>query len=240
MASTVTGAATNTSTYTLPSNIKTTAQKKQEDEQKILNGDGGAMGQSAFLTLFTTQLQNQNPLDPMNNEAFVAQLAQFSQLEATTKMSDNLQNLVASMGNERMSTAAGLIGKKVSIGDGKALLSGAQPIEGSVMLDKDVDSIVLKVFNGSGALVRTGEVGPQKKGEYPFSWDGKDSNGAQVADGVYRIEATVTSFGKSSKASVSTMAPVRTVTTDAVTGDMQVEFDDGSTKSLSEVKRVGL
>ncbi len=43
------------------------------------------MSQQAFLTLFTTQLQNQNPLDPVKNEAFVAQLAQFSQLEATTK-----------------------------------------------------------------------------------------------------------------------------------------------------------
>ena len=44
--------------------------------------------QAEFLTLFTTQLQNQNPLDPVKNEAFVAQLAQFSQFEATTKMAD--------------------------------------------------------------------------------------------------------------------------------------------------------
>ncbi|NCW78434.1 MAG: hypothetical protein EBV64_10850, partial [Oxalobacteraceae bacterium] len=65
MASNLTGAAATTSTYTLPSNIKTTNQAKKEEEQKVLNGDGGAMGQTAFLTLFTTQLQNQNPLDPM-------------------------------------------------------------------------------------------------------------------------------------------------------------------------------
>jgi flagellar hook assembly protein FlgD len=72
MASNLTGAAATTSTYTLPSSIKTTNQAKKEEEQKVLNGDGGAMGQTAFLTLFTTQLQNQNPLDPMENEAFVA------------------------------------------------------------------------------------------------------------------------------------------------------------------------
>ena len=123
MASNLTGAAATTSTFTLPSNIKTTAQHKKEQEDATLKDTGGgAMGQSAFLTLFTTQLQNQNPLDPMENEAFVAQLAQFSQLEATTKMSDNLQNLVASMSNERMSSAAGLLGRKIAIGDGKALL----------------------------------------------------------------------------------------------------------------------
>lgn len=240
MASTVTGAAQSTSTYTLPSNIKTTAQAKTEAEQKALTGDGGAMGQTAFLTLFTTQLKSQNPLDPMNNEAFVAQLAQFSQLEATTKMSDNVQNLVASMSNDRMSSASGLIGKKVAIPDGKAILTNAQPVDGVVTLDKDVDSISLKVFASDGTLIRTGDVGPQKKGDFHFAWDGKDSNGAAVADGVYRISANVTSFGKSSKATVSTMAPVRTVTTDATTGEMQVEFDDGSTQSISQVKRVGL
>jgi len=112
MAITATGAADSTSTYTAPSNIKTTAQAKKDAENAILNGDGGAMGQSAFLTLFTTQLQNQNPLDPMNNEAFVSQLAQFSQLEATTKMSDSLGTLVSSMTTDRMTTAASLIGKK--------------------------------------------------------------------------------------------------------------------------------
>ena len=240
MASTVTGAAQNTSTYTLPSSIKTTEQAKADAAKAAISGDGGAMGQGAFLTLFTTQLKNQNPLDPMNNEAFVAQLAQFSQLEATTKMSDNLQNMVASMSNERMSTASGLIGKKVAISDGKAILTNAQPVDGTVTLAKDVDSISLKVFAADGSVVRTGDIGPQKKGEFNFSWDGKDSNGAAVADGVYRIEATISSLGASSKAAVSTMAPVRSVTTDATTGDMQVEFDDGTTQSLSQVKRVGL
>jgi flagellar basal-body rod modification protein FlgD len=239
MASNLTGAAATTSTYTMPSSIKTTTQAKQEEEQKVLNGDGGAMGQTAFLTLFTTQLQNQNPLDPMENEAFVAQLAQFSQLEATTKMSDNLQNLVASMSNERMSSMSGLLGKKIAISDGKALLSGAQPVEGAVTLASDVDSITLKVYSSSGQLVRTGEVGAQKKGDFLFSWDGKDDQGNTLDDGVYRMEASATRFGKSSKAPVSTMAMVKSVTTDAATGDLQVELEDGSKVSMTQIKRVG-
>ena len=153
----------------LPSNIKTTAAYQREQENLILDGDGGAMGQSAFLTLFTTQLQNQNPLDPMENEAFVAQLAQFSQLEATTKMSDNLQNLIASLSNERMSSAAGLIGKKVSIPDGKAILSDEKGIQGNIKLENDVDSINIKIYSSDGKLIREGEIGPQKKGQFPFA-----------------------------------------------------------------------
>ena len=68
--------------------------------QKKITPQNEAMGQSQFLTLFTTQLKNQNPLDPVKNEAFVAQLAQFSQLEATTAMKQSLENMVASMQGE--------------------------------------------------------------------------------------------------------------------------------------------
>lgn len=238
MATTTTGAANSTSNYTLPSNIKTTAQYKKDKEDAIINGNGGEMGQTAFLTLFTTQLQNQNPLDPMNNEAFVAQLAQFSQLEATTKMADSLKTLVSSMTGDRMSSAASLIGKSVAVSDGKAIKSG-QAVEGSVALANDVDGITLKVYSSTGALIRTGQVGAQKKGDFPFTWDGNDSEGNPVADGNYRIEATVTRFGTPTKAPVTTMANVRSVTTDAVTGDMKVQLDDGSLLSLSEVKRIG-
>ena len=67
-------------TATLPSNILTT--KQYEDQQAKLRVQEEDLDRTAFLTLFTTQLKNQNPLDPMDNEAFVSQLAQFSSLEA--------------------------------------------------------------------------------------------------------------------------------------------------------------
>ena len=222
----------------LPSNLLTTAQYKKQQEQAILNGKGDEMGQTAFLTLFTTQLKNQNPLDPMENEAFVAQLAQFSQLEATTKMSTNIDTLVKSMSNSQISNASSMIGKTVAIADGKAIKYG-EPVEGLVALDKDVDGITLKVFDAKGSVVRTGQIGAQKKGDYPFTWDGLDNDGNAAADGVYRVEATVTRFGQASKAAVQTMAAVRSVTTDTATGDMKLELVDGTKVSLSEVKRIG-
>jgi flagellar basal-body rod modification protein FlgD len=82
-------------------------------------------------------------------------------------------------------------------------------------------------------------VGAQKKGDFLFSWDGKDDQGNVLGDGVYRMEASATRFGKSSKAPVSTMAMVKSVTTDAATGDLQVELEDGSKVSMTQIKRVG-
>lgn len=238
MATTTTGAATSTSNYTLPSNIKTTAQYKQEQENAIINGKGDEMGQTAFLTLFTTQLKNQNPLDPMDNTAFVSQLAQFSQLEATTKMSGSMDSLVKSLSTSQIAGASSLIGKTVGVNGGKAVYDGA-PVNGFVALPNDVDSLTLKVFNSNGQLIRTGQVGAQKKGEFAFSWDGKDDSGNMQNSGSYRIEASATRFGNSTKPAVTTMAYVRSVNTDQITGDMKLEFNDGSQLSTSEIKRIG-
>lgn len=240
MAVSTTGAASTTSTYTLPSNIKTTAQAKKEAQEAILNGNGGEMGQSAFLTLFTTQLQNQNPLDPMDNEAFVSQLAQFSQLEQTTKMSDSLKAMATAQTTDRMTTAASLIGKKVAIPDGQAILANSTAIDGTVALTSDVDSITLKVFAADGTLVRTGQIAAQKKGDFNFSWDGMDASGNQAADGKYRIEATVTRYGKQSTEAVTTQATVQSVNIDATTGDLQLDVGQKTIMSLSEVKRIAL
>jgi flagellar basal-body rod modification protein FlgD len=238
MATTTTGPANSTSSYTLPSNLKTTAQYKQEQQDAVLNGKGDQMGQTAFLTLFTTQLQNQNPLDPMDNTAFVSQLAQFSQLEATTKMSGSMESLVKSLSTSQIAGASSMIGKTVAVSDGKAVFDG-NAVNGFVTLPNDVDTLTLKVFNANGQLVRTGQVGAQKKGEFAFAWDGKDDAGNAVGNGAYRIEANSTRFGATSKPAVSTMAYVRSVTTDQSTGDMKLEFNDGTNLSISEVKRIG-
>ncbi len=238
MATTTTGAASSTSSYTLPSNIKTTTQYQQEQEDAVLNGTGDEMGQTAFLTLFTTQLQNQNPLDPMDNTAFVSQLAQFSQLEATTKMSGSMEALVKSLSTSQIAGASSMIGKTVAVADGKAVFDGAA-VNGFVTLPNDVESLTLKVYNANGQLIRTGQVGAQKKGDFAFAWDGNDDAGNVMSKGAYRIEATATRFGANSKPAVTTMAYVRSVTTDQATGDMKLEFNDGTNLSVSEVKRIG-
>lgn len=111
----------------VPSSIRTTAKDAQE---KLTATTGqSSMGQKDFLTLFTTQLKNQDPLDPVKNEAFVAQLAQFSQLEATTNMSSTLTKFVDSMSSNQITSTANLIGAKVSVPDGPAQLLNGQPVK---------------------------------------------------------------------------------------------------------------
>ena len=132
-----------------------------------------------------------------------------------------------------------MIGKSIAIPDGKAILSNGEAVSGTVKLAGDVDSVTLKVYSAAGQLIRTGEIGAQKAGDFPFTWDGKDQNGQQAADGVYRITATTSKYGKSTTMPVSTMAKVNSVTFDASTNNMQAELMDGSTVDMSAIARIG-
>ena len=113
------------------SGIRTT-----EDLQAQAAGQTSELDRNAFLKLFTTQLQNQDPLDPVKNEAFIAQLAQFSTLEATTSMSDSLQEFVADQRGDGLMRGAALIGKSVFMQNGAFEQPGGETVEGYLQLDR--------------------------------------------------------------------------------------------------------
>jgi flagellar basal-body rod modification protein FlgD len=218
--------------------------KRYEDQleaQKPANKTANeSMGQTEFLKLFTTQLQNQNPLDPVKNEAFVAQLAQFSQLEATTNMSTSLNSMVTSMSGERMLSGAALIGKKVAVPDAPAILKNGQAVESTMNLANGADGVRFDVVNSKGESVRNHILGPQTAGNINWSWDGKDDAGNALPDGNYSIQAKVANQGQLSKGSVLTLSTVRSITQNAADGSLTLEVDGGKSIALSAVQRVGI
>lgn len=194
------------------------------------------MDQQAFLKLFTTQLQNQNPLDPVKNEAFVAQLAQFSQLEATTKMASSLDSMAATMQGDRLMAGASLIGKKVASPNGTAELVDGANITGVLSLENGANNIMLDVYDQNGAKVFTQSLGRQAPGDVTVRWEGFNSNGQRMPAGRYNVVATVDAFGEISQVPVSTPAIVRSVS--VVNNELMLELQDGSAVSLSKVQRI--
>lgn len=196
------------------------------------------MDQTAFLKLFTTQLQNQNPLDPVKNEAFVAQLAQFSQLEATTGMADSLKSMATALQSDRLMTGASLIGKKVAPVEGTAELKDGANISSVLSLDYGASAVTLDVYNSAGTKVFTQALGRQAPGEVAVTWSGYDQNGNRMPAGRYNVIATVDSFGEISQVPITTPATVTSVTYSATAKEMVLGLSDGSTIPLSEVTRV--
>ena len=228
---------TTTSQPALPNGI---VRFEDYTAKKKLTPQSTEMGQNQFLTLFTTQLKNQNPLDPMKNEAFVAQLAQFSQLEATTAMKNSLDSMVSSMKSDRMLAGSSLIGRKVGVPDGPATLLSGQPVTGSVDLPTGADGVKFDIYNDKGQLVRSQILGAQTAGTLNLSWDGLDDNGQAMADGNYRFKVTASSNGVTSSPTVNTLSTVRSVSSAGTADDAWLlGVDGGKTISLSDVKRIG-
>ena len=218
------------------SGVMTTAQYKA---QQSATPQKTSMGQTEFLTLFTTQLKNQDPTDPVKNEAFVAQLAQFSQLEATTAMKDSMNSMVSSMSNDRMLGAASLMGKQVAVPDGPVMVTDTTVSQGTINVPTGADGIQLQVFDSNGILVRTQIMGAQKPGDVTLAWDGMTDGGQAAANGVYRYVANVNSQGVMSKPTVNTYATVTGVSSAGTAdGAMLLEVGNGKTVALSSVKRI--
>jgi flagellar basal-body rod modification protein FlgD len=225
-----------TTTSTLPSGIVKYEDYQAQQKNKPTSEQ---MGQTQFLTLFTTQLKNQNPLDPVKNEAFVAQLAQFSQLEATTAMKTSMQNLVSSLANDRLLGATSLIGKTVAVPDGPVTVTDSTVSQGVVNLPTGADGIKLQVYNDKGILVRTQIIGAQPVGDFTIAWDGMTDGGVAAPNGTYRYVANVNSNGSVTKPTVNTYAAVTGVTSAGTSdGAMLLEVAGGKTVNLADVKRV--
>jgi len=225
-----------TSLSSVPSGIMTTAQY---NAQKAATPQKTSMGQTEFLTLFTTQLKNQDPTDPVKNEAFVAQLAQFSQLEASTAMRTSMDSLVATMSNDRMLGAASLMGRQVAVPDGPVQVTDTTVSQGTINLPAGADGVQLQVFDSTGGLVRSQIMGAQPPGDVTLSWDGMTDAGTAAANGTYRYVATVNSKGQMSKPTVNTYATVTAVKSAGTSdGAMLLEVAGGKTVNLADVKRV--
>ena len=227
--------AANASPIKAPSGVKTTADAANEAlTAKTANG----MGQKDFLTLFTTQLKNQDPLDPVKNEAFVAQLAQFSQLEATTTMSQTLTDYVNSMAGERMMSSTSMIGKTVAVPDAPGILVDGQSIQGLINLPTGAEGVKIQVANNKGQVVATQILGSQSIGDLPLYWDGTDDAGNKLPNGNYSFKATVLSQGKATNPSVSILSKVTGVNQSA-DKTILLEVAGGKSVKLTDVQRIG-
>jgi len=197
------------------------------------------MDQGAFLTLFTTQLRNQNPLDPVKNEAFVAQLAQFSQLEATTAMKTSMETMVKSLDGDKMLAGAALIGRRVAVPNGPLTLLGGQPVEANVDLPTGADGVQMLVFNDKGQQVRKQIFGAQPIGTMRLSWDGLSDAGAPMPDGNYTSQVLASSMGKALQPTVNSLATVRSVSNAGTADNVWIlEVDGGKSINMADVKRI--
>jgi flagellar basal-body rod modification protein FlgD len=140
-----------------------------------------------FLQLLTTQLQNQNPLDPLDTNQFTAQLVQFAQVEQQLKSNDELSTLVSLQQTAQNTQALQFVGETVGIKGATAALSNGKATW-NLDVPKDATGTIT-IASATGQQVFTGNYS-MTAGAQPFTWDGKDNSGLQWPDGNYSISVT--------------------------------------------------
>jgi flagellar basal-body rod modification protein FlgD len=140
-----------------------------------------------FLTLLTTQLKNQNPLDPLDTNQFTQQLVQFAGVEQQMKMNTQLGSLITIEQSAQSTAAMAYLGSTATVdGSTTALKSG----KANWVFNSDKPaSAVISISDSTGNLAYSGNF-TLNAGQQNFSWDGKGSNGQQWPDGNYKLTIT--------------------------------------------------
>ncbi len=143
------------------------------------------LGQGDFLKLLVTQLKNQDPLNPTDNTAFVAQLAQFSQLDQSAKQAQLLQQSLDAQTASLQFTLLPMVGRTITV-DRPLIQLGNSPAPINYTLEKNAATVSVNIIDQQGTTVRTLEYRNRSAGQNLSEWDGRDQNGTLMPAGIYR------------------------------------------------------
>ncbi len=139
-----------------------------------------------FLILLTTQLQNQDPLDPADSTEFTNQLVNFAGVEQQINANQKLDSLVSLSLGSAFSSALNYVGKDISYLSSEAYFDGSTPVNIDYAISGDAVDTTINIFDEEGTLVFSESV-PSGTDIKEFVWDGTDKNGQPVAEGTYQI-----------------------------------------------------
>lgn len=169
-----------------------------------------------FLTLLTTQLQNQDPLNPMDSTEFTNQLVQFSQVEQSINTNQKLDDMLALQLGSLSTVALGYVGMNVTYTSAEMNWDGTNAIDVNYALTSEAKIAKVNIYDENNVLVRS-MTSPVSAGAHKMTWDGKDNNGNVMEAGTYSVK--IDAADKDSK-------PITTAT--AVTGNVRgIESQNG-------------
>ncbi len=173
---------------------------------------------SDFMTLFITQLQHQDPMEPMDSSDMATQLADFSNMEATMRMADSMDQLLEYQTSQNNLQLLTLLDQEVRVYGNSVGVNGDEIGQGEFSLDQDADMAVLEVRDAANRLVKLVDLGALSMGIHNVEWDGTDMVGTKVDDGAY-------SFNVKAYDQVGQQLAVDYKTTGKVTG---IDYETGT------------
>lgn len=147
-----------------------------------------AMGQADFLRLLTTQMQTQDPFQPMDNSQMVAQMATITNSTGIAEMNVTLNDIKSQLTGTRLGDAASWIGKSMLVKSNIAAPDIAGQYSGQITLPQASEGVSVDLVDGTGAIVKTIDLGARDAGDVPFYWDGKDADGNNIGTQALQVK----------------------------------------------------
>ena len=201
-----------------------------------VSSGSGSDSEQRFLKLLVTQLNNQDPLNPLDNAQLTSQLAQMSTVSGIEKLNSAFAAMLAQSGASQALQSASLIGRTVLVpGDGLVLKKGTDaPF--AVDLPQGADAVKVSITNAAGATVRSFDLGALPQGVKTLSWDGRDDTGAPLAEGRYSLQVVAATGEAKVAASMLTYASVASVSQG--TAGVALELASGTQAALTAVRLI--
>jgi flagellar basal-body rod modification protein FlgD len=191
--------------------------------------------QDRFLKLLITQIQNQDPLNPLDNAQVTTQLAQLNTVTGINQLNTTLESVSASISAQQSLQAAMLVGREVLV-PGTQFVFDGQPVHLGADLERPADRVLFTISDAAGNVVENIQTGPLSAGTQTLLWNGLGSNGQPLSSGNYSITAQAISGIKSSGAATLVGAKVESVGA-AQDGAVQLQLLGAGQVGIGDIKR---
>jgi flagellar basal-body rod modification protein FlgD len=177
----------------------------------IVQNPDAILGKDDFMMLLLTELQYQDPTDPMDSDKILSQTSELASLEAADNTNKALDNLSKTLMQTSGLSAVSAIGKMASLGTSSIVLGEDDTPTFELYFADDIQSGSLQITDVNGNTVRTVDLNPMSGGIQTFTWDGTDFNGVRVPPGSYTITASYTTPSGETKKTAYGFYPIESV-----------------------------
>lgn len=209
----------------------------QESQASTGTNDTNKLSSSDFMELLIAQIQNQDPMKPMDNGEFISQLATINQSSGIQELNTSFKDLSKSLVSNQSLQAASLIGRDVLAPTGLGVLQQGGSIRGSVELPSASPQVAVTMYDNAGVAIRRLELGSQAAGDVAFKWDGLRDDGTYAAPGTYLISAQAEFSGKNEAVEAFVANQVSGVTLGS-SGSLLLDLNGVGLMDFNQVKQI--
>lgn len=182
-----------------------------------------------FLKLLVAQLNNQDPMNPMDNAQMTSQMAQINTVSGIQELNETMKSMATQFSSMQVLQGASMVGREV-LTEGNALSVNAGVGKGSMELAGEADKVTVQVLTPGGQVLGTINMGAQTEGRHNFEWDASSYTG--TAKPIFKVTATLS--GKAVEVTPLTRSTIESVSTGA--GGLNLSLKSGATVAYDAIK----